>query len=605
MIYLLFVLLSIIVFVRLSDTDSSVSKLRREVESLKNQINTSDVSEDLSLSSRTDNVSNKDLHHSISHTTQKEGNYTVSENVIRKESAEDAIIAWFKDNWLLKIGVLMILVGFGWFVSYAFIHDWIDPAARIAIGLVVGSLITLFGTARLQKNQVQGNTFTILGSALIIVSVLSGQYFYQFFPPMLSLGIVFLVSVYVSGIAVFYSFEKLATYGFVIALLAPFFSHVLDISNCITLYSYFTIISAAMIWVSIVRGWRSINIIGILAIFLYSLPVISSGYYFFGNDDYSKYFVLISSYIISLLYLCVSAWSLISNKNPKENGATPIDVFLTIITTLMILGFTLGLAPVAHQSFILVVWMFVYLISGLIVFQRTKNEKLFYIHSLVAVLFLGLATSIEWSGKTLIFAFIIEAVVISISSFVVTNKISTAKNFGLLMAIPMFMSIPSIFSSNWNYGSGASMINPDFAILFVIGLALAGLGFFYGTNDEDKDKNVFKIQNLAFVISTIYLYILIWLSSHMSMVNQDSAVFISLFIYTIVGLSAYFMGLFGSSPILKRYGSVLLILVVLRLILVDVWNMELVRRVITFIVLGIMFISTAFISKKQKVDESN
>jgi uncharacterized membrane protein len=81
--------------------------------------------------------------------------------------------------------------------------------------------------------------------------------------------------------------------------------------------------------------------------------------------------------------------------------------------------------------------------------------------------------------------------------------------------------------------------------------------------------------------------------------DSDSAVFLSLFVYTITGLTTHFYGLFNHSTGLKKYGMTLLILVVARLVLVDVWHMELLLRVVTFIVLGIMFMSTAFISKSQ------
>ena len=245
-------------------------------------------------------------------------------------------------------------------------------------------------------------------------------------------------------------------------------------------------------------------------------------------------------------------------------------------------------------------------ISGFVVFQTTKNEKLFYIHSLVAILFLAIATSVELSGKTLTTAFAIEAAIIAIASFLVTNRINIAKAFGALMVIPMFMSLESVASENWLYENGAGIFHADFAILLLMAVLLAVLGFFYRANkqlnsDGTEDRG-FGFHHLTIIISTAYLFGIIWLSSHAVIASQDTAVLFSLFIYTIVGLGSYFVGLFNEYHVLKRYGAVMLSLVVLRLILVDVWQMELALRVITFIVLGVMFISTAFISKKQKAE---
>jgi uncharacterized membrane protein len=117
-------------------------------------------------------------------------------------------------------------------------------------------------------------------------------------------------------------------------------------------------------------------------------------------------------------------------------------------------------------------------------------------------------------------------------------------------------------------------------------------------NEAESDSDL-KIHQVAYIVSSVYVFALVWLVNHSIILNDDTAVFISLFIYTVVGLGTHFYGLFNGSDPLRKYGMALLVLVVIRLILVDVWNMDLVLRVITFIVLGVMFMSSAFISKKQ------
>ena len=43
-------------------------------------------------------------------------------------------------------------------------------------------------------------------------------------------------------------------------------------------------------------------------------------------------------------------------------------------------------------------------------------------------------------------------------------------------------------------------------------------------------------------------------------------------------------------------------LVVAKLLLIDVWNMELALRIVTFVVIGILFVSTSFIGKSKRND---
>ncbi len=500
-----------------------------------------------------------------------------------KETAETGSFGmWFKENLILKVGVLMVLIGFGWFVSYAFIHDWIGPVGRIALGLVTGALVTAFGTLRLGKNVNQGNTFTILGTAIAIISILAGQYIYNFFdPPIISLGIIFIISLYTSLVAMAYSQEKLAIYGIVIAFLAPYISGAFI--DPVLLSTYLLVISIGMIWISLVKKWHYINAVGITGILLFGLS-----HFFGGNPADSKYTVLLISYLTSAVYLLISLGGLIRH-NEKANAS---NLYITIVNTLIILGMTINIVPTIYQSLVIAGWMLVYAISGFIVFIKTMEEKLFYIHALVSVVLLGIATSIELSGPTLVIAFAIEAAIISIASYVVTGNNKNAENLFVLMALPAFLSLPSLTSIKWQF----TVMQSDFVVLLSMAVTLGVLGLFLKTISKNFPSKGYPI---AIIASSFYFYAIIWLSLH-TLVDPDTAVLISLFVYTVVGLATHFSGIFKQNSLVKNYGMVLLVCVVARLVLVDVWQMDIVLRVITFVVIGVLFISTAFISKKQK-----
>ncbi len=513
------------------------------------------------------------------------------ENTNKPESndSEDLAINWLKENLLLKIGVVMIILGAGWFVSYAFVNNWISPVGRITLGVVTGAIVTLFGTFRFSKDKTQGNAFTILGTAIIIMSLLAGQSFYNFFTPTIILLFIFIISLYISMTAIAYEEERLAIYGILISLFAPLLSGTADM-DIVLLYVYLAVTSVASIWISIIKGWKNILLIGITGILMYSLTNIFGG----GLYKYDfKYVVLFTAYIISIFYMLVGVWSMI-----KHSANTDVkDVYTTLVNSILVIGFTVSIIPTVYQSLVFAVWVIVYAFTGFYVFSRTKNISLFYLHSCIAILLLAIATSIELSGKTLIIAFAIEAAIITVASFIVTNDIKVAQRTGSLMLIPGFMSIPSFVSNSWRYGE--FVIHSDFFVLFIM-MALTGLlGVFYYLNTPNSERKISNNIELMFITSSIYLFALIWLCNHSIIKNPDSAVFLSLFIYTTIGLTTHFYGLFNQHTGLKKYGMVVLILVIARLVLVDVWNMELLLRVITFVVLGVMFISTTFISKRE------
>lgn len=512
---------------------------------------------------------------------------TVNPEFEKYSNFESPIEKWLKENTLLKIGVLLVLLGFGWFVSYAFIHDWIGPVGRIALGFITGSFLAIFGTFRLPKSEVQGSLFTLLGSALIIITALAGQYYYKFFGETSILLIIFLVSVYTSITAYAWSNKKIAIYSLIIALSAPYLSHSSNLDGTVV-YLYLAVISIGTIWLSAKKQWHEIITVGITGVFLYSIPYLG----FLGKvSDPSKYTILFLSFGVSLIYLSISIWSLY--KRGEEAGKD--NLYLTVLNSAIILGSITAIIPTVYQSITIALWIVIYAISGYITFTISGKEKLMYIHALSSIVFLGVATSIELSGQTLVIALAIESLIITLATYVITNNYKSTESISVLAILPAIMSIGSIYSSKWNHG----IIHSDFAVLFLMLVITVFLGMFLKSLVQNKEGET--IYPAYLITSSVYFFILVWLINHFIFINTvDTGVFVSLFIYCISGLYTYFTGKFRDIKILRNYGSVILICLVVRLVIVDVWNMDIVLRVVTFIVIGGMFIGTAFISNKNK-----
>jgi uncharacterized membrane protein len=515
----------------------------------------------------------------------------VPQNLSSEPDVLEVFFNWFKENWLLKLGVLLILVGFGWFISYAFVHDWIGPIGRVVLGFVVGSVLALFGTIRMDKNSTQGKLFLILGSALVVITSYGGQAVYGLFEPVVALGIVFLVSAYVSTIALQFKMKNIAVYGLVIAYLAPILTDsVVDIK---LLFSYLIVVSFASIWLASIKGWREINALALFGFGLFALP------YAFGLTTltaHEEYFVLASIFGLGFVYFLVSILGAIKNQESAEQS----DIFVAIFDSALIILATITFVPEEIQSLVMAAWMIVFAVGSFFAFTYTKKEKFFYVYSLISILLLAIATAVELDGSALIYAYAIESAIISIAGYIITRKIDVGYNLSVLMAGPIIMSIPSISAYRWSQG----VFHDDFGILFTVGALLFGLGLFYYYSEQEMknydDNSTNHFYAALCVIGSIYFLALIWLSSGAIFANEGTAVLVSLVIYTVLGIIMYFYGLIENKSTFKYYGGTLLILVVARLVIVDVWNMELAEKIVTFISIGLLFISTAFIGKKVK-----
>jgi uncharacterized membrane protein len=578
MTFIISIILFIFIFIKFANLSDKVTNLEKKIEYLNKPNNILNPNFTPSANVKTDQSP-------INLNVNSPGNFTPI------APAENQIINWFKENWLLKLGVFLILVGFGWFISYAFVHNWIGPIGRVSLGLITGSIMALFGTFRMDKNTIQGKLFLILGSALTIITIYAGNIVYGYFSPLLLLSLVFLVSVYVAVVALQFQMKNIAIYGLVISYISPFF--VDSVIETKLIFTYLVVVSLASIWLATIKYWRDINAVSIVGFMLHALPYLFASYKVNSVDEF---FVLMSIFGLGFIYFFVSVYGAIKN----QESANQSDVIVAIFDSVIIILATLAFLDKEVISLVLAGWMIVFALGSFVVFSYTKKEKFFYVYSLIAILLLAIATAAELDGSALVYAYAIESAIVSVAGYIVTRKLNVGYILSILMIGPALMSIPSIASRNWRTG----IFHDDFGVLFTVGSLLLGLGFFYYYSEQEKefykDEVKIKFYPALVIAGSFFFLILVWLSSGAFFIEKGSAVLFSLVTYTILGISTYFYGLTQENKIFKYYGGTLLIFVVLRLVLIDVWDMELGARIVTFILIGALFISTAFLGNKNK-----
>jgi len=96
------------------------------------------------------------------------------------------------------------------------------------------------------------------------------------------------------------------------------------------------------------------------------------------------------------------------------------------------------------------------------------------------------------------------------------------------------------------------------------------------------------------------VYALLWRISHL-LLPESLAVMSVLVAYTVIGIGSYISGLRQPERALQVYGGCLIGFVTLRLLFIDVWDMEMSGRIVTFALIGVLLMATAFIGRKQSV----
>jgi hypothetical protein len=260
-------------------------------------------------------------------------------------------------------------------------------------------------------------------------------------------------------------------------------------------------------------------------------------------------------------------------------------------------------APVEWQSVTLSAWTVVFAIGAFQTLRITRMRYPFYCYGGVGIVLLGAALTAELEGALLAIAFSLEAALVVLLMQRVLRDTRLAILSALLFVIPVSMSLESVTARIWR----TTIIHEHFFVLLILGLLLGGAGFMLTSGARKENSVESYIPMALIVISSAYFYALVWLSLHATFMNDDTAVMIALAFYTILGLSTYFgrITVGFAAPVMRMYGAILLGFVVGRLLLIDVWNMELTGRIITFFIIGALLMSTAFVWRRRHAGESN
>lgn len=496
---------------------------------------------------------------------------------------------WAKEDWLLKLGALLLLIGFGWLATFAVINNWIGEIGRITLGIMAGSLLILLGWWRIQRYIHQGSIFLVLGSTIVLLTVFAARELYGFFTPASSLGIMFLSVVFVALASVRYRIFSLALLSLLLAGIVPLLTNSSG-SNEIGLFSYLFIVTLGAIWIVAVTGWRSLTTAALLLVALYSAPYLVGVSIFGRNQD----IVLLFSFAFAALFFITHTLGILKAKGRE----ILFDLATACGNGLFVLAWIMTGVPQEWQSLSIAAWILVFAVGAFAVFLLTNRKEPFYIYGGVSVAMLAAATAAELKGAPLVIAYSIESGIIVLLVHTLLRDIRVALRSSFVFLGPVLLSFESMVSPAWRQG----IFHEHFAALFVLTATILSLGlyFFLQAQGKEKDGEAKVWVILLLVSGSVYAYILLWLSMHAAFGKDYIAVLVSLLVYTVIGLITYFKGGISNSKALRFYGGILLGFVVGRLLLVDVWTMELSWRIITFFAVGALLMSTAFLGRKKR-----
>jgi uncharacterized membrane protein len=162
---------------------------------------------------------------------------------------------------LNRVGVLVLIVGIGFFLEYAFENAWIGPTGRVAIGLVLGLGLLLLGR-RLHRGDYRGPAqgLVALGLATLYLSGYAAHAVYGLVPPVAAFGFLALVTALGVVLALDQDARAIALLASLGGYLAPvILSTGRDVA--VPLFTYLAILDAGILAAAYWRRWTELAVV--------------------------------------------------------------------------------------------------------------------------------------------------------------------------------------------------------------------------------------------------------------------------------------------------------------------------------------------------------
>jgi hypothetical protein len=511
---------------------------------------------------------------------------------------------WVREDWPLKIGGLLIIFAVGWFISYATTEGWLTEMMRVVIGYLFGIGAIAYGTIRSEKVPIQGNTFLIIGIAAIFVATLAGVHFPTVdLPAVLALVVMLITVFYVTLVSL--KQKKLTLTGSMLffgGVIPLFFFASLRIEM---IFAYLFALTLGALWVVAKTGWRILTVMMLSIVAFYSV-----GHGFTGSYEPSGVYMTLALVFTALFY--GANVSVIV----REKSATMIDVLSAVGITMLYLFWVYAYGPEDFRVILLLLGAVLFVTASYGIFHIAKLTTPTVIYGAAAFILIGVATAEIFQGSQLTIAYLLEVTIALALGIYIrqTSLSSTNQVIGLLLFFgPLLMvwrNIMDLFAYISRTGVdhlGGNVSVDLFVVLlaavcaFVLSALVRRLCVKSGKNDGVVASDARLYSRVFGYIGLGLLVVVIWLGMHVFIARDEVATFASLFIYMISGVAFYVYGVRRADKSFLAVGVILFGLVLGRIGLVEFWDMPITMRIVTFFVVGTLFVVAAYAARSHRI----
>ncbi|GAK55664.1 membrane protein [Candidatus Vecturithrix granuli] len=511
----------------------------------------------------------------------------------------------FGQKWLLIAGVIVTVLGVGWFLKYSFDQNWIGPAGRVALAYL-GGIIFLGGGELFRRKDFDIFGLYLIGGGIAILyfATFAAFQIYHLIPQSLAFLVMILITTLAGILALVYDTKWLVVLGLIGGFLTPVILSTGQ-DNQFVLMSYMTILNAGILSIAFFKQWRLLNYLGFFFTWL-----LFTGW-MFAHYNESKFWM---TFIFLNIFFLTYAVSPFAYHLVKGHGKRLSGLRIIVPNSFIGLGYSYILIEehfqVEYVSIVTLVYAAIFLWMAQFIYRRNREQIGAFVMLLAeAMIFLVITIPLLFSQHWITVFWAIQATVLLWAAVKLDNK--------------------------WLYGSFSVLLALTLAKFFwydypeIFDLRLPDMSFWPGYLHRLLERFITSGTVLAALLLSA---LMVTRSSNRKSGFQQAALpvlwggfIIALFLVLNVETAAYFhdygsqarfaaisvlwtmfsllMMIFGFSfnlSILRKAAIALFAVTMLKVFLLDMANVSTPYRVVSFLVLGLMLIGASYLYHRFK-----
>lgn len=241
-------------------------------------------------------------------------------------------------QWLLRVGILVLVVGMGFFLKYSIEHGMINEVGRVALSIVAGLSMLVAGVRLLgRKYHVFGQGLMGGGLAILYFAIFAATNFYHLIGTLPAFILMGCITVLAGGIAVRFNSILVAVLGIIGGYGTPLMLST-GVVNFPGLYGYMLVLGCGVLGMCYWKNWPLVNYLSFFA--TYSL-------FFASMQAYEpRHFSEVMPFLVSFFVLFSTTAFLFKIVNRSKSNL--LDLLALLVNAAVFYGVSFRLVEEAY-----------------------------------------------------------------------------------------------------------------------------------------------------------------------------------------------------------------------------------------------------------------